>query len=90
MDKTTLHHRLSNLAPGLTPRSVLEKFRAIQMIDVHPPTSDQREIILSRYTQPEPEQDLLLQRLKLQWPRQPPPRLTASKQLVLHNEPTPM
>lgn len=86
----TLHHRLSNLAPGLTPRSVLEKFRAIQMIDVHLPTSDQREIILSRYTQPEPEQDLLLQRLKLQWPRQPPPRLTASKQLILHNGPTPM
>lgn len=59
--------------------SVLEKFRAIQMIDVHLPTTEKREIILSRYTQPEPEQNLLLQQLKLQ----PPPRLTASKELIL-------
>jgi transposase len=86
----TLHHRLSNLAPGLTPRSVLEKFRAIQMIDVHLPTTDQREIVLCRYTHPESEQDLLLQRLKLQLPPQPPPRLTVSQQLILPKEPTPM
>jgi transposase len=79
----TLHHRLKNLAPGLTPRSALEKFSAIQMIDVHLPTTDQREIILSRFTRPEPELELLLQQLKLQLPSQPPPRLTASKQLIL-------
>ena len=86
----TLHHRLNSLAPGLTPRSVLEKFRAIQMVDVHLPTTDDRQIILSRYTQPEPEQNLLLERLKLQLPPQPPPRLTSSKKLLLPNESTPV
>ena len=79
----TLQHRLKNLAPGLTPRSVLEKFSAIQMLDVHLPTTDQREVILSRYTHPEPELDLLLLQLKLQLPPQPPPHLTASRQLIL-------
>ena len=32
-------HLLHALAPGLTPRSVLEKFAAVQMIDVHLPTT---------------------------------------------------
>src|SRR6266511_2886829 len=50
----TLGRRLKDLAPGLTPRSVLEKFAALQMIDVHLPTTDGREVILTRYTQPEP------------------------------------
>ena len=36
----TLARRLHALAPGLTPRSVLEKFAAMQMIDVHLPTTD--------------------------------------------------
>ena len=36
----TLARRLHALAPGLTPRSVLEKFAAVQMIDVHLPTTD--------------------------------------------------
>jgi hypothetical protein len=36
----TLARRLHALAPGLTPRSVLEKFAAVQMIDVHLPTMD--------------------------------------------------
>src|SRR5215813_1854801 len=51
----TLRRRLYALAPGLTPRSVLEKFSALQMIDVHIPTTDGRELTLTRYTQPEPE-----------------------------------
>ena len=71
----TLQRRLKDLAPGLTPRSVLEKFKAIQMIDVHLPTTDGREVVLSRYTQPEPEQKLLLDKLKLELPPQPPPRI---------------
>jgi len=29
---------------------VLEKFAAVQMIDVHLPTTDGRELLLSRYT----------------------------------------
>ena len=48
----TLSRRLRDLAPGLTPRSVLEKLGAMQMLDVHLPTTDGREVILTRYTQP--------------------------------------
>src|SRR5246127_739028 len=46
----TLARRLHALAPGLTSRSVLEKFDAVQMIDVHLPTTDGRELVLTRYT----------------------------------------
>ena len=73
----TLGQWLRILAPGLTTRTVLEKFAAVQMVDVHIPTSDGRTLILSRYTQPEPDLQLLLARLKLQLPAQPPPRITA-------------
>jgi len=78
----TLRRWLRDLAPGLTPRSVLDKFRSLQMIDVHLPTTDGRKVILSRYTQPEKDQQLLLNQLKLQLPEQPPPRITASGQLA--------
>jgi transposase len=74
----TLRRRLFALAPGLTPRSVLEKFSALQMIDVHIPTTDGRELMLTRYTQPEPELTLLLDKLRLQLPAQPPPKITAA------------
>ncbi len=74
----TLRRRLRDLAPGLTPRSVLEKFGAIQMIDVHLPTTDGRKVIMSRYTQPEPELKILLKQLRLSLPNQPPPRVTAN------------
>lgn len=73
----TLGHRLKSLAPGLTTRSVLEKFSAVQMIDVHVPTTDGRELTLTRYTEPEPELQLLLEKLKLALPPQPPPKITA-------------
>lgn len=78
----TLRRWLRDLAPGLTPRAVLDKFRAIQMIDVHLPTTDGRKVILSRYTQPEKDQQLLLNQLKLQLPEQPPPKITASGELA--------
>jgi hypothetical protein len=74
----TLARRLHALAPGLTPRSVLEKFAAVQMIDVHLPTTDGRELLLTRYTEPEPELTLLLKKLKLELPAQPPPKITAA------------
>jgi len=73
----TLGHRLKNLAPGLTTRSVLEKFSTVQMIDVHVPTTDARELTLTRYTQPGPELKLLLERLRIALPPQPPPKITA-------------
>jgi hypothetical protein len=75
----TLKRRLHAMAPGLTPRSVLEKFAAMQMIDVHVPTTDGRELLLTRYTQPEPEMGLLLDKLKLELPAQPPPKITATQ-----------
>jgi hypothetical protein len=72
----TLRRRLRDLAPSLTPRSVLEKFATIQMLDVHLPTDDGRTVILSRYTHPEKDVQILLHSLKLQLPAQPPPRIT--------------
>jgi hypothetical protein len=72
----TLARRLKALAPGLTPRSLFEKFAAVQMIDLHIPTTDGRELQLTRTTQPEPELTLLLSRLRLELPNQPPPRIT--------------
>ena len=75
----TLARRLHALAPGLTPRSALEKFAAVPMIDVHMPTTDGRELLLTRYTEPEPDLKLLLDKLKLDLPAQPPPKITASQ-----------
>ena len=72
----TLGRRLRDLAQGLTSRSVLEKFSAIQMVDVEIPTSDGRKLILRRTTQPQADLKLLLERLKLELPPQPPPRIT--------------
>ena len=78
----TLRARLRPLAPGLTPRAVLDKFAAIQMLDVHFPTTDGRTLILSRYTHPEPEQRILLEQLKLTLPAQPPPRISSRRKLL--------
>ena len=75
----TLGRTLHALAPGLTARSALEKFAAMQMVDVHLPTTDGRELILSRYTEPERELALLLERLELTLPAQPKPRITAAE-----------
>jgi transposase len=75
----TLGRKLHALAPGLTARSALDKFAAVQMIDVHIPTTDGREIQLTRHTQPEPELKLILDRLKLTLPVQPPPKITATQ-----------
>ena len=52
----------------MTPRSVLEKFATVQMIDLYVPTTDGRELSLTRYTQPEPELKQLLDKLKLTFP----------------------
>ena len=74
----TLGRRLHALAPGLTARAALEKFAAISMIDVHLPTTDGRRLQLSRYTQPDKETQILLEKLKLELPSQPPPKISAS------------
>ena len=75
----TLGQRLKLLAPGLTTRRALEKFAAVQMVDVRIPTTDQRELCLTRYTQPEPDLKLLIDRLKLTLPAQPPPKITTAQ-----------
>jgi hypothetical protein len=57
---------------------VLEKFKTVHMIDVHLPTTDGRRVIMSRYTQPEPDLQILLKRLRLSLPKQPSPRMTVN------------
>ena len=81
----TLRARLRPLAPGLTPRAVLDKFATIQMLDVHFPTTDGCTLILSRYTYPELDHKLLLEQLKLTLPAQPPPRISSQGKLLSHN-----
>jgi transposase len=81
----TLRGQLRKLAGGLTTRAVLEKFAAIQMVDAHFPTTDGRELVFRRYTQPEKDQKILLAQLGWDLPEQAPPRITAKGGLV---EPT--
>ena len=69
-------------AGGLTSDAILKKVAAIQMIDVHLPTTDGRHIVLSRHTEPERDLALLLAQLGLDLPAQPPPRVYASGQIV--------
>ena len=71
----TLRKRLEIHAPGLTPRAALEKLATIQMLDVCLPTTDGRWLIMPRHTQPEKDQQLLLNTLNLSLPEQPPPKI---------------
>lgn len=77
--QVTLKANLRALAGGTTPREVIEKFKTIQMIDVQLPTTDGRELTLSRYTQPENEHRILLDQLRLTLPAQAPPKITAAQ-----------
>ena len=79
--QVTLRQRLHAQAPGLTPRAVLEKFATMQMVDVHLPTTDNRKLILSRYTQADADCRLLLEKLNLSLPAQPPPKITPQGKL---------
>ncbi|ESQ13708.1 MAG: hypothetical protein N838_33315 [Thiohalocapsa sp. PB-PSB1] len=76
--RVTLEQRLRVLAPGLTPRAALDKFAAMQMVDVHLPTTDGRTLIITRYTEPDKDQKLLLQQLRMTLPEQPPPRISSA------------
>jgi transposase len=78
----TLRARLKPLADGLTSQAVLDKFAAIQMLDVHFPTTDGRMLILSRYTELNADQKILTRQLNLSLPPQPPPRITAARQIA--------
>lgn len=74
----TLRHKLARHAPGLTPREVLGTLRSIRMVDVHLPTTDRRELIMPRYTEPEPPQRMILEKLAITLPAQPPPRIRSA------------
>lgn len=86
----TLRKHLEPLAPGLSPKAVLEQLASIQMVDVCLPTSDGRWLIMPRHTEPELEQKMLLEKLKLNLPPQPPPRIRSGKLLLpeTHTQPT--
>jgi transposase len=73
----TLRQQLRGLAGGLMPRTVFEKLATVQMLDVYIPTTDGRELLLTRYTEPSDDVKLLLTVLKLKLPSQPPPRISS-------------
>jgi transposase len=83
----TLRAKLKPLAAGLTPRAVLDKLAAMKMLDVHFPTTDGRTLILSRHTEPDTDQKILIRQLGLTLPMQPPPRITAPTQIALTAQP---
>jgi transposase len=77
-----LRKHLEPAAPGLSPKAVLEQLGAIKMVDVCLPTSDGRWLIMPRHTEPESEQLMLLEKLGLSLPPQPPPRIRGGTLLM--------
>ena len=77
-----LRKLLEPAAPGLSPRAVLEQLSAIKMVDVCLPTSDGRWLVMPRHTEPEAEQLMLLEKLGLTLPAQPPPRIRSGSLLM--------
>ena len=45
------------------------------MFDVHIPVSSGEELILTRHSEPEEEEAMLLDKLEIKLPEQPPPRI---------------
>ena len=78
----TLKHGLKPLAPGISPRQALAQFAKVQMIDVTFPTTDGRQLVMSRFTQPDHGLELLMAQMKKQFPEQPPPRLVTQSAAV--------
>jgi len=75
---TTLRQQLRAMAGGLMPRVVLEKLSGLMMLDVRLPTTDGRELVLARRTEPEADVQVLLDQLQLTLPDQPPPRIRSA------------
>jgi len=78
----SLRMKLRPAAAGLTPRAVLEKLASIRMVDVCIPTTDGRLLVMPRYIEPEAEQQLVLDKLNLRLPAQPPPRIRAGEAIL--------
>jgi hypothetical protein len=72
---TTLRQQLRVVAGGLMPRVVFDKLATVQLLDVRVPTTEGRELLLVRRTEPSRDVALLLERLGRRLPAQPPPRL---------------
>ena len=87
--QVSLRHQLRAKAPGLTVRQVLEKFGRMQMMDVHFPTTDGRDILFVRYTQPEKDHQLILAQMNWKLPPQSPPRITEKGELEIGYRPLP-
>ena len=83
----TLRKRLQAHAPGLTPRAVLESLSGLLMIDVHIPLVDGRELVMSRYTQPEDEHRIVLEKVGWDLPPQPPPRIRQGQVKSIQDKP---
>ena len=77
--QVTQKNQLQIQAPGLTPRAVLEKLPSVQMIDVWIPTRDNRWLVMPRYPNPSQEVQILLEKLGMELPAQPPPRIKAQE-----------
>ena len=71
----TLEKYNKKAATGLSSRAVLERMSEIQMLDVTIPTTDGRQLHMTRHTRPEKVHQLLLERLGLTLPAQPPPEI---------------
>lgn len=71
---TTLQAMAREHASGLTPRQIIANLKTIKMVDIIIPTTDGRVVTLPRYVEPKEKVALLLNRLGLTLPGQPPPR----------------
>jgi transposase len=81
--QVTLKGKLKQVAGGLTPRSVLDKFASIQMLNVIFPTHEEgKELLFRRYTQPEKDHLMLLAQLNWELPEQAPPAMTSTGTLM--------
>ena len=80
--QVTLKQLLRSHAGGLTPPRVMEQMAGIQMLDVIAPTTTGQWLSMSRYTQPDKTQQLLLSLLGMNLPPQPPPKITRDMPVV--------
>ena len=78
----SLRRKLQYAAPGLTPRAVLEKLSAIRMVDVCIPTTDGRLLVMPRHIEPEADQQIVVDKLHLALPAQPPPRIRSGSTVL--------
>jgi transposase len=78
----SLRMKLRPAAPGLTPRAVIEKLSSIRMVDVCIPTTDGRLLVMPRYIEPQEDQQLILGKLHLALPPQPPPRIRSGQAVL--------